>query len=100
MPHQKKPARLNATTGHGYAVIKRHDEQVHDCRGLILVDDATGLHQDFLADREFIFTGTVYDGNREKRASFPVLVSSTLTTTAAPRVTVRFEATGERFPQV
>jgi hypothetical protein len=79
-----------------------HSGGAPDCDSEVVAQNAVAINSDYLTEREIIFTGTVYDGQRETRTSFPVLVSlprMTESSTAGP-LKLQFRPAEGRFPQV
>jgi hypothetical protein len=97
-----RPATLNGVKGSGYAVITRPSFGLRSCRGVIAVD-AKGAEAIIAADNrgdDLTFSGVVFDGTRERQATFQVVVSVDIDIDVeAGRDTsaVRFTAIGDPF---
>lgn len=97
-PHQ--PASVNGVRGQGYAEIRKLPSGQPDCRGVIEVPSAgvLELKRAFIEDREFVFSGTVYDGSKLRPAVFPILFENLVSTSPTPtKVLLRFVSTGDPF---
>jgi hypothetical protein len=97
-----RPATINGVKGFGYAVVTRPSFGLRSCRGVIAVD-AKGAEAVIAADQRgetLTFSGVVFDGERERQATFPVLVNVDINVnvkTGSDTSTVRFSATGDPF---
>jgi hypothetical protein len=70
-----RPATINGVNGLGYATVTHTPGGLRDCKGVMLVD-AKGAEAIIAADGRgdtLMFTGVVFDGARERQATFPVL---------------------------
>jgi hypothetical protein len=90
-----RPATLNGVKGSGYAELVRTPSGLTDYRGVMTVDNAgwKTLSTAMNEDRDFTFSGAVFDGARERQGTIPVLVEN-ITSHGGDTSLVRFVGRG------